>query len=380
MEPIAAVFGDLRRFDPGKVSRTLRNDRVDSVLFLPQTTRQGASSRARVYEFLPFLQAEGFRVVVRAGTTEAQDRAFLRGPSLRQKILWFWGKIVGRLSLLPWLKRFDCVYLHRETLPYFFPFVELLQRRFCRRLIFDFDDAVFHYPKAASRLKRALMDPRSADRIIAAADRVIVSTRYLAEYARRINPHVVVIPTCIRFADFEKLRRAPGGRPVIGWIGSASTQHYLKGIAEPLERLAKQHDFVFRVIGAQRVDLPNVPVDLKPWSLEREAEEIASFTIGVMPLPDDPWTRGKGGYKLLQYMAAGVPAIGSRVGANCDIIEDGVNGFLASDPEEWFAKLERLLTDAELRERFARRGRQVVRERYSIEANAPLWLKAVTQW
>ncbi|MDZ7372103.1 MAG: glycosyltransferase family 4 protein [candidate division KSB1 bacterium] len=351
-----------------------------TVLFLPQTTPVGASSRARIYAYLPEFEKNGYSFSVHPAASAALDSVFLRRPNLLQKIRWFLAQIFGRLGQIPKLRRYDCVYLHRETLPYFFPFTELLLRRFAKRLIFDFDDAVFYYPKRASRLKQMLMDRNSANRIIAVADRVIVSTPYLAEHAQRFNKQVICIPTGVRFADYKDVKPQKGGRTVIGWIGSASTQHYIAHIAEPLKRLAQRHDFVFRVVGAHRLNLPEISVEILPWSLEKEVQDIASFTIGVMPLPDDPWTRGKAGYKLIQYMAAGVPAVGSRVGANCDIIEDGVNGFLASTNAEWYEKLERLIVDADLRERFSERGRQTIREKFSIERLYPLWLEAVTKW
>lgn len=360
----------------------MQTDLKNMVLFLPQTTRVGASSRARIYEYLPLFERDGHRFSVRPCTSEAQDAAFLRGPNLTQKILWFLSKLVGRLALLTRLRRFDCVYLHRETLPYFFPFTEILLRRFAKRLIFDFDDALFHHPKEKSWLKKLFTDRRSAQRIITLADRIIVSTTYLAEYARRFNPQVVVIPTGVCLADYQRVvhRQEDNGRIIIGWIGSSSTQHYIYSVADCLRDLAKKYPFVFHVIGAQNLTLPGVPLEVKEWSLESETRDVSSFTIGIMPLPDDPWTRGKGGYKLIQYMAAGVPAIGSRIGANCEIIEDGVSGFLAATAEEWYVKLEKLIIDPALRGQLSQRGQQVVQERYSIEGNYPAWLRAVTEW
>ncbi|RPH98705.1 MAG: glycosyltransferase, partial [Calditrichaeota bacterium] len=200
-------------------------------------------------------------------------------------------------------------------------------------------------------------------------------------YAQRFNPQVVVVPTTVCMADFQEFEPNLTAEPiVIGWIGSPSTQHYLFMIAECLKELHKKYDFVFRVIGAQKLNLPGIPLQLREWSLKSEAQEIASLTIGIMPLPDDAWTRGKGGYKLIQYLAAGVPACASRVGVNSEIIQDGVTGFLASSTAEWYQKLETLLTDSNLRRQFSRRGRQVVRDKYSLEGNYQRWYRSVTQF
>ncbi|MDZ7345673.1 MAG: Obg family GTPase CgtA [candidate division KSB1 bacterium] len=155
---------------------------------------------------MPEFEKDGFSFSVYPAASAALDSAFLRSPNLLQKIRWFLAQIFGRLGQIPKLRRYDCVYLHRETLPYFFPFTELLLRRLARRLIFDFDDAVFYYPKRASRLKQLLMDRHSANRIITAADRVIVSTPYLAEHARRFNKQVICIPTGVRFADYKDVK------------------------------------------------------------------------------------------------------------------------------------------------------------------------------
>jgi glycosyltransferase involved in cell wall biosynthesis len=159
---------------------------------------------------------------------------------------------------------------------------------------------------------------------------------------------------------------------VIGWIGSPTTGSYLKQLMPVFQKLAEHRRFVVRISGtADPVTIPGVQVDNAPWMLEREVELFNTCDVGVYPLPDDDWSKGKCGFKAIQFMACGVPVVSAAVGVNREIIQDGVNGYLASTTDEWTTKLDRLLDDAELRRRFAEAGRRTIAERYSVEVNGP---------
>ena len=346
------------------------------ILFLPQTTSVGASSRARIYQYLQCLTDAhlDFKVVV--GTSERQDADFLKGPSLWAKVYWFVCKIVARLGTILCLNRFDVVYIQRETLPYFFPFTELIIRCFAKRMIFDFDDAIFVHPKPSHSFLKCLMDPKSVQRILRICDRVVVSNQYLADYAAQYQSDVWVIPTPVKLPELRGDRPLHEKELVIGWVGSESTKPYLALLQDCFKTVSGKYQIVVKIIGAQNVPLRGIPLTCQEWDQESEFAEISTFDIGVMPLPDDPWTRGKGGYKLLQYMAAGVPAIASPIGINKEIIQDGENGFLARDTLEWIAKMEQLLHNPVLRQQFSRAGRETV-QRYSVDYNLPRWLDAL---
>ena len=228
----------------------------------------------------------------------------------------------------------------------------------------------------------ALKTPGKVATIVRRSRQVVVGNDYLGAYARQFNSAVTVIPTSV---DTTKFTPAPGSRtpnpgsrtpdpalPVVGWIGSPTTASYIRGLAPVLQRVAAQHPFVLNVSGTgEPVTMPGVRVDNPEWKLSSEIELFRNCDIGVYPLVDDAWAKGKCGFKAIEFMACGVPVVASAVGVNREIIEDGVNGFLATTDNEWVEKLGRLIADPALRARFAAAGRRTIEQRYSLHVNAP---------
>jgi glycosyltransferase involved in cell wall biosynthesis len=253
----------------------------------------------------------------------------------------------------------------------------LFERRLARSgvpLVFDFDDAVFiPYVSHSNGYLSYLKFPGKTRTTCRLAAHVMAGNDYLANYARAVNPRVTIVPTTI---DTEKYTVQPrleseNDVPVIGWSGSYSTAQHLSTLRGALKQLAQRERFRLRVIGAPGYQIEGVDVEALPWRSESEVADLRPFDIGIMPLPDDKWSRGKCGLKALQYMALGVPTICSPVGVNSEIIRDGHNGLLASSDDEWVEKLTRLLRSPEERARLGRAGRQTVEERYSAAVQAP---------
>jgi glycosyltransferase involved in cell wall biosynthesis len=215
--------------------------------------------------------------------------------------------------------------------------------------------------------------PRKTAWIIAHSDEVVAGNEYLAAFARSRNASVHVIPTSVDTQLFVPAGgRATARRPIVGWIGTPTTAGYLDALVEPLRALAGQHEFTLRVSGAgSDLIVPGVNVETPAWTLEREVELFNTCDVGVYPLSDDQWSRGKCGFKAIQFMACGVPVVASPVGVNCDIIEDGVNGFFAATPAEWQDRIGRLLADRELRRSMGAAARRTIEQRYSLHVNAP---------
>jgi glycosyltransferase involved in cell wall biosynthesis len=240
-------------------------------------------------------------------------------------------------------------------------------------IVFDFDDAIFvSYRSPSNGYLSYLKFASKTKTICRIASHVMVGNPYLAEYARQVNDRVTVIPTTI---DTEKYQVPPpknsSGPPVIGWTGSYSTVQHLDTLRGALKKLAERESFRLRVIGTPEYDLPPVDVEAMRWRSETELEDLSAIDIGVMPLPDDNWSKGKCGLKALQFMALGIPTVCSPVGVNTDIIQDGENGFIAGTEDEWVDKLTRLLRSHELRQRLGHAGRVTVEQKYSAITQAP---------
>ncbi len=344
---------------------------VGKVLFLTKYSRQGASSRFRTYQYLPLLEAAGLSCDV----APLFDDAYLarrygngRGASIDFiKALW------RRLCALLHATRYDRVVIEYELLPYFPPLFERLLSRLGVRYLVEYDDAIFHkYDLSRQPLVRVMLKRKIAT-VMRLADAVIAGNDYLADYAQRAGARqVAVLPTVI---DLDRYPPRPWPaaqtRLVIGWLGSPSTGRYLEAIAPALARVCADGRARLRLVGPGPIDLPGVAAEIVAWSEASETAQLHGFDIGIMPLPDDPWARGKCGFKLIQYMACGLPVVASPVGVNQQIVEHGGNGFLAATEEEWVGALTALLDDAALRERMGRAGRVRVEQRYCLQKTGP---------
>jgi glycosyltransferase involved in cell wall biosynthesis len=344
------------------------------VLALSPIPEEGAGCRFRVAQYIPYLREAGFDVTISSFYTPQFFRLVYRRGHHVRKAASFMRFAARRIGELLHLRRYDLALLYREAIPLGPPVIEsIIARRI--PVVYDFDDAIF-LPNVSEANKAFgfLKNPDRVATIVRRSTHIIAGNAFLAEFARRYNQAVTVIPTAVDTARFApRPQPRPEGQPlVIGWIGSPTTFPYLKGIAHVLERVAQQHPFVLRVSGAGHdASFPGVTIENVPWSLADEVRLFNTCDVGVYPLADDDWARGKCGFKAIQCMACGVPVVASAVGVNRDIIEDGVNSFLATTPGEWVEKLTRLLSDAALRTRMAAAGRRTIEERYSLRVTAP---------
>ncbi|MBI4380452.1 MAG: glycosyltransferase family 4 protein [candidate division NC10 bacterium] len=347
-------------------------------LALSPVPEEGAGCRFRVSQYIPYLEARGIRVTVRPFFTPEFFRiVYQTGAHFRKSYL-FALQTLARLRLLAQRTDYDLFFVYREAFPIGPPVIELaLSRVKGRALVYDFDDAIFLTNSSdANKLVGILKYPQKVSQIIRGSARVVAGNTYLADYARRYNEAVIVIPTCV---DTTKFVPRPGrhgdnreGRPTVGWIGSHSTAKYLRSLLPVLERVAGRHRFQLYVVGSLApLHARGFEVTQAQWDLEREVEDFRCCDVGVYPLWDDDWSRGKCGFKAIQFMACGVPVVASAVGVNREIIQDGVNGFLAATEEDWMEKLGWLLSDSSLREKLGRAGRETIVERYSLAVHAP---------
>jgi len=346
------------------------------LLALSPVPAEGAGCRFRVMQYIPALEQAGFSVTVAPFFDAAFFDLVYRPGHYAQKLAAFLRQTVERLRLLLAREQFDAIFVYREAYP-FGPalFEAMLAHAGGRPLIYDFDDAIFlSNSSEANRFASALKYPQKVPAIIRRSALVLAGNDYLANYARQFNPSVAVLPTCVDTNVFVPRRtpRASGAPLVIGWIGTPTTAAYLKSLGASLARLASRHAFEVRVSGSGRaMEFGGVKTVNQPWSLDREVDLFNTCDIGVYPLTDDEWAKGKCGFKAIQFMACGVPVVAAAVGVNREIIHDGVNRFLASTESEWDQKIGLLLGDAALRARLGSAGRRTIEERYSLSVNAP---------
>ncbi len=255
-----------------------------------------------------------------------------------------------RLKLFRRARDFDGVFIHKKKLNILDIFV---LRHYSRKIIYDFDDAVMFNPHKPQRNSPWHFLPFR--RTVAAANLVIAGNQYLADYARKFNHNVEVLLTGLETEAYQ-IKNMPtrDGKIRLVWIGSSATLSYLEEIRPALDEIGKRFDnVVLRIICDKFFDLKNMMVEKCPWSLEKQSFDLATCDIGLSPLPDNHFTRGKCGFKILQYAASGLPVVASPVGVNRDYVQDGINGFCAVDNQQWFDKISLLIKDETLRKKMA---------------------------
>lgn len=343
------------------------------VALLSKYSRLGASSRLRSLQYLPYLAQMGIQIT----PLSLFDDAYLRrlyagkGRSFAAVARCYCARILQTRRIAG----SDVVWIEKEALPYFPAWLESGLMPSAIPYVADYDDAIFHnYDNSRHAVVRKVLG-RKIDRVMAGAAIVTCGNRYLAARANQAGArHIRHLPTVV---DADRYAPQPDGgnaRPVIGWIGSPSTQQYVFALRPVFERLYQAHGIRLVLVGARpevAEQFGSVPVDVLPWAEDVEAQCVASFDIGIMPLPDSPWERGKCGYKLIQYMASAKPVVASPVGVNTEIVQGWDCGLLAEGDDQWFDALDRLLSRSGERVEFGRRGRLAVESHYSLEVQAP---------
>jgi glycosyltransferase involved in cell wall biosynthesis len=329
--------------------------------------------RYRLEQWDPLLRERGVEITYAPFEDEELHSVVYQPGRIGKKLQLVTRGLRRRLSTINKARNYDLIYLLREAALLGPPLFERLIRQQRVPFVFDFDDAIFVSYRSPSNGYLSYLKFASKTRTICRlASHVMVGNPYLADYARQVNDNVTVIPTTI---DTEKYRVRSAETTsvplVIGWTGSYSTVQHLDTLRGALKKLAETEQFRLRVIGTPAYECTPVDVEAMKWRAATELEDLSAIDIGVMPLPDDNWSKGKCGLKALQFMALGIPTVCSPVGVNTDIIQDDENGFLAGSEAEWIDKLRRLLRSAELRRRLGHAGRATVEQKYSAAIQAP---------
>lgn len=341
------------------------------VQVLARYSRKGASSRLRTLQYAPFLAKEGISLECQAFLDDNYiERLYAGSRSLKS----LFPAYLGRIRSLLARSSADLLWIEKEALPWTPWLLEqaLLPRKL--KIISDYDDAVFHtYDQHSSSLVRMFLGSK-IDSVMSSSTVVFAGNNYLAARARAAGgKNVEIVPTVVDtdLYDFHQPERRER-MPVIGWIGTPVTwAEYMTSMVPIITSVPGYQGQKIRAVGASTHTESHPLVESIEWSEATEVSEIRKMDIGIMPLSNTPWSKGKCGYKLLQYMACSLPVVASPVGVNCEIIEHGVNGFLAERASDWRDALGRLLSDAALRARMGEAGRKKVQSKYSIETWAP---------
>jgi len=340
------------------------------VLGLTRYSRMGASSRLRSYQYEAAWADAGVDVTWRPflGDDYLVDLYERRRRSARRIVAAY----LRRLQAMGQSARFDLVWLEKEALPWIPNPIDpgLLRRN--TPCVVDYDDAVFHYyDQSRSGVVRRMLGDKIAH-VMRRAALIVAGNPYLAQRAHDAGAkRIEIVPTVVDLRRYETIQRVPGEKFAVGWIGSPSTQSMIERLAPVLARALDENTDTLVTIGA-RFDKPLwARHDMRRWSESSEVDEIRQLDVGVMPLVDQPFERGKCGYKLIQYMACGLPVVASPVGVNVEIVQHGVNGFLASSDDEWIQAIATLKSDADLRARMGAAGRATVERKYCLQVTAP---------
>lgn len=346
----------------------------DKILFLlPYPLHKAPSQRFRVENLLPLLDEAGRTYDLAPFMSQEVWNILYREGSLLRKARGIVSSYAKRLALVLFrARRYNYIFIHREAAPLGPPVMEwILKKIWNKKIIYDFDDAIW-IPNTSAQNKIAGLVKAfwKVPYICRWSYKISAGNDYLAAFARQSGARDILhIPTVVDTdTRYNRLRQHEAGNRVIGWTGSHSTLKYLDDIMPVLAKLQESIDFTFLVIADKKPELPLRNWRFIPWNPGSEIEDLLQIDIGIMPLTPDAWSEGKCGFKLIQYLALGIPAIASPVGVNTKIIDEGNNGFIAATPPEWEQALLQLLEDAAMRQRMGAAGREKIVSSYSVKS------------
>ena len=339
---------------------------------VPHRKNRSPGQRFRCEHFIPYVETHDYKITYANLLSAWDDSHFYRKNNYLVKTFILIKTFVQRFFQLQKVKKYDAVLIYREAFMLGTTYFERLIARKKVPIIFDFDDAIWlnDVSDANAKLKWLKRPGKTAD-ICQLANLVIAGNQYLANYATQHNNNVKIVPTTLD-TDYHKSRSETKADNLvrIGWTGSSTTLKHFRLLIPVLIKLQQKYKkrLAIRVIADEPVVHKQLHIENVQWSPSDEIQRLDEVDIGIMPLPDDQWSKGKCGFKGLQYMSMGIPAVMSPVGVNKEIIDDGHNGFLAANNKAWEDKLTRLIESAELRKKIGQAGRNTVLESYSNNA------------
>jgi len=346
---------------------------VKKILFIaPHRLNRAPSQRFRFEQYIYHLTENGYKCEFSPLVSKNDDRIFYSKGHFFKKFLLFIKYFLRRTKDVIRSHNYDIVYIQREMFFLGPAFFEFMLRFSKARVVYDFDDSIW-LPNVSDANKNLnwLKSYTKISKAVKYADLVFAGNDYLKNFAVKHNKQVEVIPTTIDTNEYKKTAVVKNDNSIcIGWSGSITTIQHFKYAESFLIKIKQKYGIKvsIKVIGDKNYHNAQLDAEASDWNKENELTELSGFDIGIMPLPDDKWAKGKCGLKGLQYMALEIPTIMSPVGVNKEIIQDGENGFLAANEDEWIEKISRLIEDPALRKEMGRKARETVVRNYSFDA------------
>lgn len=351
---------------------------MPKILYLTKYSRNAGSSRLRSFQYFPYLKQAGFEVEVSPLFNENYLVQLYAGKStLKEAVLGY----TKRFLKLFTIGNYDTIVLEKELFPYLPAFAEYLLRLFGKKYIVDYDDAIFHNYDQSSNPVIKLFLSKKIDAVMKNAAVVVAGNSYLADRAKKAGARKVeIIPTVIDLERYPSKIKDKSEKFVIGWIGTKTTfEKHLLPQKNWVMKLQEDEAIEFHIVGITEDMNLGKNVKYIPWTEDTEVDHIRQFDVGIMPLQDSLWEKGKCSYKIIQYFACGIPAIASPIGMNREVIMEGENGFLVQTEAEWLEKIKHLKTHKEERSGMGQKGRQEVEETFSLQATSKKWVEILHQ-
>ncbi len=324
------------------------------ILFLAFRPEINAGARYRVYKYIPYLEKAGIKCDVVPPFSNRDYYNFITPKNLLIRWVIISKMLFNRILQILKSNHYDVMFIQNEFLPFkttlFGTIISILNKK----IIYDFEDAYFS---------------KKTEQIIKKSKYVIAGSNYLQSYALKYNKNVAVIPTSVDISRYQAKTDYESKNITIGWIGTPYGLNNLDLLDDVFNELKKNHAFTVKIVSSKNYAFESIKNINKKWRLEDEIDDLLSFDIGIMPLVNNEFNQGKCGFKLIQYLAVGVPVICSPIGVNKEIVQDGINGFWADTPDEWIKKLSLLIKNKELRISFGKKGRESIMDKYTIEKN-----------
>ena len=350
------------------------------ILFLsPYPLNKAPSQRLKYEQYYRFFEEAGYEITTSCFVDEEFWKIIYKPGNYFEKIKFTARGYLRRLRGLGNISKYDIVYVHLWVTPLGNSFFEWMVCRSARKIVYDIDDLIFlGHSSLANKASQFLKGKTKPIFMMKNADHVITCTPHLDSFVKYYNERTTDISSTINTDEYKaKTDYAVKGKITLGWSGSHSTSKFLYLLKDILVDVKKEIDFKLLVIGDPEFKIEGLDIEALPWKAETEVNDLSKIDIGLYPLPDEPWVHGKSGLKALQYMALGIPTIATAIGANFRVINNGVNGVLVNNEDEWKLYIKQLISNEEARKKLGTEARKTVENSFSLHANKGKYLNVL---